>query len=46
MMPRRDVRPAAVAGSWYPSNPAQLEAAVDVHLAAVARRHKICIHVR
>jgi AmmeMemoRadiSam system protein B len=36
MMPRRDVRPAAVAGSWYPSNPAQLEAAVDVHLAAVA----------
>ena len=36
MMPRRDVRPAAVAGSWYLSNPAQLEAAVDVHLAAVA----------
>ena len=36
MMPRRDVRPAAVAGSWYPSNEAQLEAAVDVHLAAVA----------
>lgn len=36
MMPRRDVRPAAVAGTWYPSNEAQLEAALDVHLAAVA----------
>ena len=36
MMPRRDVRPAAVAGTWYPNNEAQLEAALDVHLAAVA----------
>jgi MEMO1 family protein len=36
MMPRRDVRPAAVAGSWYPGNEGQLEVAVDVHLAAVA----------
>ena len=36
MMPRRDVRPAAVAGTWYPSNEAQLEAVLDVHLAAVA----------
>jgi len=35
MMPRRDVRPAAVAGSWYPGNEPQLEAAVDVHLAGV-----------
>jgi MEMO1 family protein len=36
MMPRRDVRPAAVAGSWYPGNKVQLEAAVDAHLAAVS----------
>ncbi|MGH9254381.1 MAG: AmmeMemoRadiSam system protein B [Vicinamibacterales bacterium] len=32
----RDVRPAAVAGHWYPGDKAQLEAAVDAHLAAVA----------
>ncbi|HEY5616808.1 MAG TPA: AmmeMemoRadiSam system protein B [Vicinamibacterales bacterium] len=32
----RDVRPAAVSGSWYPGSEAQLEAAVDAHLAAVA----------
>jgi AmmeMemoRadiSam system protein B len=32
-----DMRPAAVAGSWYPGRPAQLEAAVDAHLAAVPR---------
>jgi AmmeMemoRadiSam system protein B len=32
----RDVRPAAVAGSWYPGSAAALEAAVDAHLAAAA----------
>lgn len=31
----RDVRTAAVAGSWYPGGRAQLEAAVDAHLGAV-----------
>jgi AmmeMemoRadiSam system protein B len=32
----RDVRPAAVAGSWYPGGATQLEAALDAHLAAAA----------
>lgn len=32
----RDVRPPAVAGSWYPAGRAALEAAVDGHLAAAA----------
>src|SRR5262245_52626150 len=31
-----DVRPAAVAGSWYPALAAHLAAAVDTHLAAVS----------
>ena len=30
-----DVRPAAVAGSWYPGSKAALAEAVDAHLAAV-----------
>lgn len=34
VVPRRDMRPAAVAGSWYPGNKSQLEAAVDAHLAS------------
>lgn len=32
----RDVRPAAVAGSWYPGNRAKLAAAIDAHVAAAA----------
>jgi len=32
----RDVRPSAVAGSWYPAGGAQLAGAVDAHLAAAA----------
>jgi MEMO1 family protein len=43
VMPRRDVRPAAVAGTWYPRNAAQLEAGVDAHLAAaVPEREAPC----
>ena len=30
----RDVRPSAVAGSWYPATRARLSAAVDAHLAS------------
>src|SRR5688500_3285701 len=30
----RDVRPSAVAGSWYPASRARLEEAVDAHLAS------------
>lgn len=32
----RDVRPSAVAGSWYPATEARLSAAVDAHLASAA----------
>ncbi len=32
----RDVRPSAVAGSWYPATGARLTEAVDAHLAAAA----------
>src|SRR5579862_5325463 len=32
-----DVRKAAVAGTWYPGDPAKLAAAVDAHLAAADR---------
>ena len=32
----RDVRPAAVAGSWYPGTPALLARAVDAHLSSVS----------
>jgi MEMO1 family protein len=32
----REVRPAAVAGSWYPGTKEQLEAAVDRHLSEAA----------
>jgi hypothetical protein len=32
----RDVRPAAVAGTWYPGNKAKLAAAIDAHVAAAA----------
>src|SRR4051812_38217283 len=31
------IRPAAVAGSWYPDSPSSLSAAVDRHLAAADR---------
>src|SRR5687768_6791623 len=31
-----DVRAAAVAGSWYPGDPARLIAELDQHLAAVS----------
>src|SRR3954464_15472938 len=31
------IRPAAVAGSWYPDSPPSLSAAVDRHLAAADR---------
>jgi AmmeMemoRadiSam system protein B len=34
---RRAIRPAAVAGSWYPGTEAALTAAVDHHLAAAPR---------
>jgi AmmeMemoRadiSam system protein B len=33
----RDVRKAAVAGSWYPGDPVKLAAAVDAHLASADR---------
>lgn len=32
----KDVRPAAVAGSWYPGTRVRLERAVDAHLSAVS----------
>ena len=36
MRAMRDVRPPAVAGSWYPASRARLADAVDAHLAAAA----------
>ncbi len=38
----RNVRPAAVAGSWYPGTRAALERAVDAHLASAERVHESC----
>lgn len=38
----RDVRPAAVAGSWYPGARAQLAEAVDAHLAAASSDVRAC----
>lgn len=38
----RDVRPTAVAGTWYPGTRAALERAVDAHLAAVAASDEDC----
>jgi MEMO1 family protein len=37
-----DIRPAAVAGSWYPGTRAALERAVDAHLAAAERVDESC----
>lgn len=37
-----DVRPAAVAGSWYPGSDAALAAAVDAHLAAAPAPARSC----
>ena len=38
----RDVRPSAVAGSWYPGNAARLAEAVDAHLAAASESARSC----
>jgi hypothetical protein len=38
----RDVRPAAVAGSWYPDEPVRLAAAVDGYLASAAPEAPTC----
>jgi len=37
-----DLRPSAVAGSWYPGTRAGLERAVDAHLASVAAAAEPC----
>lgn len=37
-----DVRPSAVAGSWYPGSKARLAEAVDAHLAAAAEYARSC----
>lgn len=38
----RDVRPSAVAGSWYPGSKARLAEAVDAHLAAAPAHARSC----
>lgn len=38
----RDVRPSAVAGSWYPGSRARLVEAVDAHLAAASDYSRAC----
>jgi AmmeMemoRadiSam system protein B len=42
MSPMLDVRPAAVAGTWYPGTAAQLTRAVDAYLARVPGGTEIC----
>ena len=37
-----DVRPCAVAGSWYPGTRTALERAVDAHLASAAAAEQVC----
>lgn len=38
----RDVRPSAVAGSWYPGSRGRLVEAVDAHLAAASGSSRAC----